>query len=104
MRVQHGGVERSDEEIEVGDHDRHGAVDDALGAIHIAQRLVCEAGVVSRERQWRVPGGSVSEAIRSARVDNVRQVELRTPSDPGGRASRGRCHVTVVGTNRCNQY
>ena len=37
------------------------------------------------------------------KVDNVRQVELRAPSDPGGRACRGRCHVTVVGTNRCNQ-
>ena len=36
VRVQHGGVERGDEEIEVGDHDGYGAVDDAFGAINEA--------------------------------------------------------------------
>ena len=60
VRVQHRGVERGDEQIKVCDHDRHGAVDDALRAIHKAQGLVCEAGVISRERQWRVPDLAVS--------------------------------------------
>ena len=60
MRVQHRRVERGDEQIEVCDHDRHGTVDDALGAIHKAQGLVCKAGVIPRERQWRVPDRAIS--------------------------------------------
>ena len=60
MRVQHGGVERGDEEIKVSDHDGQSAVDDALGAIHKAQGLICVAGVVSREREWRVSDVAVS--------------------------------------------
>lgn len=52
MRVQHGCVEWRHEQVEIGDHDRHGTIYDAVGAVDETLGLVCEAGVVARECQW----------------------------------------------------
>lgn len=51
MRVQHGRVERGDEEVEVREHDGHGPVDDAVGAVDEALGLVRVARRRGREGQ-----------------------------------------------------
>ena len=84
MGVQHGSVERRDEQIFIGEHDGHGTVDDAVRAVDESLRLVRVARGLGCEGE----GGEC-------------QVELRAPCDPGRRAGGGGCHVAVIGTNRC---
>lgn len=82
VRVQQRNVERCDVEVEVRQHDSHGAVDDTFTIIHVAQGLVCIAGVVASHRQRRVG-----------------QVQLLTPANelwcPGCRGS----DIGVIGTH-----
>lgn len=80
MRVQHGGVERSDEEVEIGQHDGHGTVDDAIGAVDEALGLVGVTGVVASRDEWA-----------------VREVELLAPGNEYGSAGGGGGDVRVVG-------
>ena len=49
MGVQHRCVEGSDEEVEIGEHDSHSAVDDAVGAVDVTLGLVGVARVVASE-------------------------------------------------------
>lgn len=60
MGVQHGCVERGYEKIKICEHNGHGAVDDAVGAIDEAFRLVREPGRVRREGQWGKSDSTVS--------------------------------------------
>ena len=101
MGVQHGGVEWRDEQIEICEHNGHGAVDDAIRTVNEALGLVCEPGGIRCESQWGISDSAVSLDKIAAAVENIRQVELLAPSDPRGCACGGRCHVTVVRTNRC---
>lgn len=52
VRVQHGCVEWRHKQVKIGDHDRHGTIDDAVRSIYETLGLVCEAGVVARECQY----------------------------------------------------
>ena len=54
MRVEHGRVERGDEEVKVREHNGHGAVDDAVGAVDKALGLVGETRGVGCQGQWGV--------------------------------------------------
>ena len=103
MRVQHGRVEWRDEKIEVCEHNGHGAVDDAVGAVDEALGLIGESGGVRCEGQWRISDSIVSLGSNAGEIGNGRQVKLAAPSDPRGGARSGRCHVTVVGANRCER-
>ncbi len=103
MRVQHGSVERRDEEIEICEHDGHGAVDDAVRAVDEALGLVCVPGGIRCKSQWGISDSVVSKCNGAVELENVRQIELRAPSDPRGRACGGRCYVAIVGTNRCKR-
>ena len=49
MGIQHGGVKRRDEKVEIGEHDGHGAVDDAVGAVDETFGLVRIAGIIRGE-------------------------------------------------------
>ena len=49
MGIQHGSIERGDKQIEIGEHNGHGAVDDAVGAVDEAFGLVGIAGGVGCE-------------------------------------------------------
>ena len=63
MRVQHGRVERGDEEVEVREHDGHGPVDDAVGAVDEALGLVRVARRRGREGQRGVPACLIGSAL-----------------------------------------
>ena len=52
MGVQHGRVERRDEQIQVGKHHCHRTVDDAVGAVDESFRLVRVTCVVGCESKW----------------------------------------------------
>jgi len=82
VRVQHAGIKRRDEQVEVGKHDSHGAVDDTVVAVHKALWLVGVASTVAGSGQWRVS-----------------QVELLRPANPFRCSSGGGGHIGVVGTN-----
>ncbi len=60
MGVQHGGVERRDEEIEICEHNGHGAVDDTVRAVDEALGLVCVPGGIRCEGQWRISDSFIS--------------------------------------------
>lgn len=87
MGVEHGGVERCDEQIQISEHNCHGTVDDAVGAVDESLGLVRIARRVGCEGKWRVC-----------------QVELLAPSNPGRLTGGSGCHVAVVGTNGCAKY
>ena len=82
MRVQHRRVERCDIEIQIRQHDRHSAVDDAIVSIYVSFRLVAVSSIVARCRQRR-----------------VRQVQLVAPSNPSRLASSRGSDVGVVGSD-----
>ena len=78
----HAGVERCDEEVEIGQHDCHGAVDDTVAAVHETFGLVRVAGVGARYGQRRVG-----------------QIQLLTPANERGRSGGRGGDVRVVGSD-----
>ena len=51
VRVEHAGIEGSDEEVSVGKQHSHSTIDDAVVAIHCGVWLVRVSGVVASHRQ-----------------------------------------------------
>ena len=82
MRVDHRHVEWRDKEVSVCKEDSHGSVDDTIVAIDEALWLEGVTRVVTSHGQWC-----------------VREIQLLTPCNECGSASRGRSDVGVVGAN-----
>lgn len=86
MRVEHRCIERRNKEIKISDHDGHCTIDDAIGAVDEALWLVCE------------PCRHITR-VRSDCERAVSQVELLTPTNELGSASRSGSDVAVVGSD-----
>ena len=98
--VKHGGVEWCDEQIEICEHNCHGAVDDTVRAVNETLGLVGVASVRARRNQRRIAGSHVSDgSAGNKRMNDSRQVELLAPSNPFRCASGGRCHVAIIRSN-----
>jgi hypothetical protein len=80
--VDHGQVERSQEEIRVGDSDEHGVVGSRVALEDLGRWLVGEARVCAVHHQRRVG-----------------EVQLRHPRNEGRRSGGGRSDIGVVGAN-----